>query len=204
MIGGAALGSLLVTAVGPGWGLAVDALTFVIAAVAFTGVRGAASLAKSTRTSINLDLREGWTHGDEGHGQLRSGRGGAGDVEPKACGVAGHGRAACSSACSASRGSWPPSLMSNCRMASNTCGPSKRSASSSDADGDMWWLNSPKPRPSSESSRSGQWPVSGCSARRRCHQASASSAGCGSRARCTPGRVCAVRTGPGSAHATRA
>ena len=32
MIGGAALGGLLVAAVGPGWGLAVDALTFAIAA----------------------------------------------------------------------------------------------------------------------------------------------------------------------------
>src|SRR5437773_12438678 len=61
MIGGAALGGLLVAAVGPGWGLAIDALTFAIAAVAFTGVRVAASLAKSTRTSIVADLREGWT-----------------------------------------------------------------------------------------------------------------------------------------------
>ncbi|MCM0675236.1 MFS transporter [Micromonospora phytophila] len=61
MIGGAALGGLLVAAVGPGWGLAIDALTFAIAAVAFTGVRVAASPARSTRTSIVADLREGWT-----------------------------------------------------------------------------------------------------------------------------------------------
>ncbi|PZG02530.1 MFS transporter [Micromonospora deserti] len=61
MIGGAALGGLLVAAVGPGWGLAVDALTFAMAAVAFTGVRVAAPRAKSTRTSIVADLREGWT-----------------------------------------------------------------------------------------------------------------------------------------------
>ncbi|MBM0230204.1 MULTISPECIES: MFS transporter [Micromonospora] len=61
MIGGAALGGLLVAAVGPGWGLAVDALTFAIAAIAFTGVRVAAPRAKSTRTSIVVDLREGWT-----------------------------------------------------------------------------------------------------------------------------------------------
>ncbi|WP_446210386.1 MFS transporter [Micromonospora sp. IBSANI012] len=61
MIGGAALGGLLVAAVGPGWGLAVDALTFAIAAVAFTGVRIAAPQATSTRTSIVADLREGWT-----------------------------------------------------------------------------------------------------------------------------------------------
>ncbi|MBQ0894187.1 MFS transporter [Micromonospora sp. U56] len=61
MIGGAALGGLLVAAVGPGWGLAVDALTFAIAAMAFTGVRVAAPAATSTRTSIVADLREGWT-----------------------------------------------------------------------------------------------------------------------------------------------
>ncbi|MCW3839753.1 MFS transporter [Micromonospora yasonensis] len=61
MIGGAALGGLLVAAVGPGWGLAVDALTFAIAAMAFTGVRIAAPPATSNRTSIAADLREGWT-----------------------------------------------------------------------------------------------------------------------------------------------
>lgn len=61
MIGGAAFGGLLVAAVGPGWGLAIDALTFAIAAVAFTGVRVTASPAKRTRTSIVADLREGWT-----------------------------------------------------------------------------------------------------------------------------------------------
>ncbi|MEU4639410.1 MFS transporter [Micromonospora sp. NPDC023814] len=61
MIGGAALGGLLVAAVGPGWGLAIDALTFAIAALAFAGVRVGASPAKSTRTSIVADLREGWT-----------------------------------------------------------------------------------------------------------------------------------------------
>jgi MFS family permease len=61
MIGGAALGGLLVAAVGPGWGLAVDALTFAIAAVAFTGVRVTAPTAKSTRSSVIADLREGWS-----------------------------------------------------------------------------------------------------------------------------------------------
>ncbi|WBB68436.1 MFS transporter [Micromonospora sp. WMMD812] len=60
MIGGAALGGLLVAAVGPGWGLAIDALTFAIAAAAFAGVRVAAPTAKSARTSIVADLREGW------------------------------------------------------------------------------------------------------------------------------------------------
>ncbi|MEV4198344.1 MFS transporter [Micromonospora globbae] len=61
MIGGAALGGLLVAAVGPGWGLAIDALTFAVAAMAFTGVRVAAPSGKSTRTSVVADLREGWT-----------------------------------------------------------------------------------------------------------------------------------------------
>lgn len=70
---------------------------------------------------------------------------------------------------------WPHSPISNWRLASNTRRPPNRSASSSDADGDTRWLHSPKPRPSSESNSNGQWPVSGCNARRRCHKASASS-----------------------------
>ncbi|WP_194821418.1 MFS transporter [Micromonospora sp. S-DT3-3-22] len=61
MIGGAALGGLLVAAVGPGWGLAVDAFTFVLAAVAFAGVRVPAARGGDVRTGIVADLREGWT-----------------------------------------------------------------------------------------------------------------------------------------------
>jgi MFS family permease len=61
MIGGAALGGLLVAAVGTGWGLALDAVTFAIAAVAFAGVRVAAPQTQSTRTGLVADLREGWT-----------------------------------------------------------------------------------------------------------------------------------------------
>ncbi|MFI1195105.1 MFS transporter [Micromonospora sp. NPDC020750] len=61
MIGGAALGGLLVAATGPGWGLAVDALTFALAAVAFAGVRVAATPSASTGTGILADLREGWS-----------------------------------------------------------------------------------------------------------------------------------------------
>ncbi|HEX7744950.1 MAG TPA: MFS transporter [Micromonosporaceae bacterium] len=62
MIGGAALGGVLVAAVGPGWGLAVDALTFALAALAFTGVRVPLPRPKSApRTGIFADLREGWT-----------------------------------------------------------------------------------------------------------------------------------------------
>ncbi|WP_328347877.1 MFS transporter [Micromonospora sp. NBC_00421] len=61
MIGGAALGGLLVAAVGPGWGLAVDAFTFAVAAVAFTGVRVPAARAGAARMGIVADLREGWS-----------------------------------------------------------------------------------------------------------------------------------------------
>ncbi|MFI0795815.1 MFS transporter [Micromonospora rubida] len=61
MIGGAALGGLLVAAAGPGWGLAVDALTFALAAAAFAGVRVASTRSASTGTSILADLREGWS-----------------------------------------------------------------------------------------------------------------------------------------------
>ncbi|MDI5941811.1 MFS transporter, partial [Micromonospora sp. DH15] len=60
-IGGAAAGGLLVAAVGPGWGLAVDAATFAVAAVAFAGVRVAAPKARSSRTGVVADLRVGWT-----------------------------------------------------------------------------------------------------------------------------------------------
>ncbi|MFJ8687802.1 MFS transporter [Micromonospora wenchangensis] len=61
MIGGTALGGLLVAAVGPGWGLAVDAVTFAVAAVAFAGVRVPAARGGDIRTGIVADLREGWT-----------------------------------------------------------------------------------------------------------------------------------------------
>ncbi|MFC4147910.1 MFS transporter [Micromonospora mangrovi] len=61
MIGGAALGGVLVAAVGPGWGLAVDALTFAVAAVAFTGVRIAAPGTAGARSGVLADLRTGWS-----------------------------------------------------------------------------------------------------------------------------------------------
>ncbi|WP_431924901.1 MFS transporter [Micromonospora wenchangensis] len=61
MIGGTALGGLLVAAVGPGWGLAVDAFTFAVAAVAFAGVRVPAARGGAVRAGIVADLREGWT-----------------------------------------------------------------------------------------------------------------------------------------------
>ncbi|MFY1584046.1 MFS transporter [Micromonospora sp. WMMD734] len=61
MIGGTALGGLLVAMVGPGWGLAVDAVTFAVAAVAFAGVRVPAARGAAARTGVVADLREGWT-----------------------------------------------------------------------------------------------------------------------------------------------
>lgn len=63
MIGGAALGGILVAALGPGWGLAVDAASFAFAALAFTRVRVAATGAgvAGKRPGILADLRVGWT-----------------------------------------------------------------------------------------------------------------------------------------------
>ncbi|MEO3815349.1 MFS transporter [Plantactinospora sp. B24E8] len=61
MIGGASLGGLLVAGAGPGWGLLVDALTFALAAVAFSRIRVAAVARPATNRPHPLrDLREGW------------------------------------------------------------------------------------------------------------------------------------------------
>jgi MFS family permease len=62
MIGGSALGGLLVAAVGPGWGLAVDATTFAVAGALFALVRvPPVRRAGAARSSTARDLREGWT-----------------------------------------------------------------------------------------------------------------------------------------------
>lgn len=61
---GAPLGGLAVAAVGPGWGIAVDAATFLIAGVCFLLVRIPASGPVTVvREKPNLvrDLREGWS-----------------------------------------------------------------------------------------------------------------------------------------------
>jgi MFS family permease len=61
MISGAALGGLLVAAVGPGWGLAVDAATFAVAGALFALVRVPAyRAAGAPRTGTVHELREGW------------------------------------------------------------------------------------------------------------------------------------------------
>ncbi|WP_242433269.1 MFS transporter [Streptomyces sp. Root264] len=56
---GASLGGLLVLAVGPGWGLTVDALSFALAAVPFALVRVKAA-PPSPRAGIVHELRVGW------------------------------------------------------------------------------------------------------------------------------------------------
>ncbi|HEX8496305.1 MAG TPA: MFS transporter [Actinomycetales bacterium] len=61
IIGGAALGGILVAAVGPGWGIAVDAVTFAVAAAAFASIRVARRpQAAGARSRPLADLREGW------------------------------------------------------------------------------------------------------------------------------------------------
>jgi MFS family permease len=58
-IAGAAAGGLLIGLAGPGWGLAIDAATFAIAAALRTGMRFPAMPPVQASTMIH-DLREGW------------------------------------------------------------------------------------------------------------------------------------------------
>lgn len=60
MILGSALGGALVAVTGPGWGLAVDAITFGLAAILMVPLRIAATIRHET-TSTWHDLREGWS-----------------------------------------------------------------------------------------------------------------------------------------------
>jgi MFS family permease len=59
-IGGNALGGLLVGLAGPGWGLAVDAASFAVAALLRIGMRIPARGRSETATSMVEELREGW------------------------------------------------------------------------------------------------------------------------------------------------
>lgn len=62
IIGGAALGGVLVAALGPGWGLAVDALAFAVGASLFAGLRVAtAGPGDAEKSSVLWDLRAGWS-----------------------------------------------------------------------------------------------------------------------------------------------
>jgi MFS family permease len=58
-IGGAALGGIVVAAVGPGWGLVVDAASFGAAALMRWGMHFE-SLPPITRTGVTHELRDGW------------------------------------------------------------------------------------------------------------------------------------------------
>lgn len=58
-IGGAAVGGLLVAATSPGWAIAIDGLTFFIAAGATAAMRVSHDLVLEGR-SVLSDLREGW------------------------------------------------------------------------------------------------------------------------------------------------
>ena len=58
-IGGAALGGLLVGLAGPGWGLAVDAASFAVAAALRSGMRFPAMPAAAAESTLH-QLREGW------------------------------------------------------------------------------------------------------------------------------------------------
>ena len=63
LVGGAAVGGVLVAAVGPGWGIAVDAIMFAAAGVLFSRIRVAdvhAGSAGEEEPSTWRQLREGW------------------------------------------------------------------------------------------------------------------------------------------------
>ena len=57
---GASLGGLLVSAVGPGWGLAIDALGFAASAPLYFLIQVNTSETRSPAHTIFQDLREGW------------------------------------------------------------------------------------------------------------------------------------------------
>lgn len=57
---GASLGGILIAAVGPGWGLAIDALGFAFAAPLYRLIRVAAIKVGEVQSNILLDLKEGW------------------------------------------------------------------------------------------------------------------------------------------------
>ncbi|MFC7481706.1 MFS transporter [Luedemannella flava] len=60
MIAGASAGGALIAVVGPGWGLALDAATFVVAAVAFALIRVPSVRAAASSSNTLADLRDGW------------------------------------------------------------------------------------------------------------------------------------------------
>lgn len=57
---GASLGGVLISSVGPGWGLAVDALGFAASAPLYFLIRTPSTLVCSSATHVFQDLKEGW------------------------------------------------------------------------------------------------------------------------------------------------
>ncbi len=57
---GASLGGLLTSAVGPGWGLAIDALGFAASAPLYLAIRMGAIQETAAQSNILQDLRDGW------------------------------------------------------------------------------------------------------------------------------------------------
>ncbi|WP_174847637.1 MFS transporter [Yersinia artesiana] len=57
---GASLGGILTSTIGPGWGLAVDALGFAAAAPLYFFIRVNSTLSLASNTNILQDLRDGW------------------------------------------------------------------------------------------------------------------------------------------------
>jgi MFS family permease len=59
-IAGAALGGVVVALAGPGWGIAIDAATFFVAAVMFAAIHGTTAARTAKTTSMIRELAEGW------------------------------------------------------------------------------------------------------------------------------------------------
>lgn len=57
---GASLGGILTSTIGPGWGLAVDALGFAASAPLYFFIRTNPALSLESNTNILQDLRDGW------------------------------------------------------------------------------------------------------------------------------------------------
>lgn len=62
MVIGPAVGGILVVTLGPGWALAVDGLTYLLATLVLARVRLPPPAASSGRSGMVADLREGWTY----------------------------------------------------------------------------------------------------------------------------------------------
>ncbi|MGC1147004.1 MFS transporter [Pantoea agglomerans] len=57
---GASLGGIITSAVGPGWGLAIDALGFAVSAPLYFLIRVKSNKAATSQGNILLDIKEGW------------------------------------------------------------------------------------------------------------------------------------------------